>query len=196
MQLITMGANVPLIDGHGTHWHIKKSTWCLVQNFLDPQKNPTRSCDCTNSTCFATGCFQDQDPMLISKAVRDTVLNTPYLLSQEKKAQYINNPQKKLCIAPWHFFVKDLELIGGKWKLKYNRKENKKYRNLENRQYNFPPPPNVLRQFLNKVYFLKHIRLQDQWSQSNSINIPVWMSNIIEINVGMLPTDEDSFSSS
>lgn len=152
-----------------------------------------RTCDCEADTCFLAGYFPSQDALYIPKDGIDTVLDTPGIMSEQKRQKIKDGEIKKVHLYPWHFFPDALEQDEhGLWQLKFDKKQKEQrwYDKERKTRYDFPPPRNVPEHFIEKIYYSSFVRPQDRWAQENSeTSMPSWMLN-------MLALDGSSFSSS
>jgi len=114
------------ISNNGGHCPAHQRSWYPLSNgrggnlhgpdFLRPQTNGHRACDCDQKACFSAGYFPSREGAIhIPAAGLETVRSTPNLLSSEAKEK------PSLCLYPWHFFKEHREIKDGTWKLCYQK---------------------------------------------------------------------------
>ncbi|KAL7534641.1 hypothetical protein ACHAXR_006013 [Thalassiosira sp. AJA248-18] len=181
------------IMGNGNHCPAHRRSWYpllkdLGSDLVAPEflrwhmKKKFRGCDCSNSSCYSTGYFPNQEPFYISTTGFPTLLKTPNLLSSEKKKEIREGKIKQVRLYPWQFFGDHRECgEDGIWKLKYNKTDKAaKYYDLEGYAYDFPPPRNTPGSFLHDEYFSSYIHPRDRWTNTIT-KMPPWMLNTLAI---------------
>ena len=159
----------------------------LGPEFLRGTSGKLRVCDCKQKACKAAGYFPNQGALYISSSGHETLLSQTGLLS--KKAKEKVKKKKKVYLYPWHFFPQHLEKgKDGKWKLKYKKKANLIYRDLEKkRSYSYPPPRQCVNTFINNnILTSEYVRPQMRWAQENNVSkMPTWLLSILAIDSQM-----------
>ena len=123
-----------------------------------------QGCDCNAIACKSAGYSPSQGAICIPVPGHATDLGMPYLLSKEKIEQYKKAASKnnKIFLYPLHFFPEHQTQIDGKWKLLFDKKATIKYKDMERRSYDFPPPRYAPRLFIQDEYFCNYTRPQDR----------------------------------
>ena len=146
-------------------------------------------CHCNSKACKSAGYFPGQGAFYIPAQGHSTVIGTPVLLSQDKIKKLRENKRESIYLYPWHFLPEHrTKGPDGLWKLNYVKRkkgeEPTKYRDLERRPYDFPPPRYAPQIFVSDEYFAAYVRPQDRWAQSsnNQPEMPDWMANILALD--------------
>jgi hypothetical protein len=153
----------------------------LGPEFMRFSRKVGNPCDCSTPQCIEAGYFPNQGAIFIPEGGRAVVLNTPGLFDKEQLEKIEKRKDKMLRINPWHFFPEHRAVVEGKWKLLYKRSDCKIFKDLEGKQYNFPPPRNTVKRFLSDEYYASYVRPQDRWRHQGSANeMPQWMRVMID----------------
>ena len=95
-----------------------------------------------------------QGALYVPVAGQETAINTPNLLSGDKKQELRKNKNKKLYLDSQHFFpCHHKKGNDGNWKLKLHDAKGQPYHDMENYAYAFPPPCHAPRIFIEDEYF-------------------------------------------
>ena len=191
------------IEGNDLHCCAHQKSWypltgqrgcsLLGPEFMRFGRNVGNPCDCSTPQCIEAGYSPNQGAMYISESGRDVVMNTPGLFSKDQLQKLEKRKQKFLRLNPWHFFPEHRILVEGKWKLDYKKSEKRIYKDLEGRQYNFPPPRYTVKSFLRDEYFSSYVRPQDRWRHlGNADGIPQWMKVMIDADLALYHASNSS----
>ena len=94
-----------------------------------------------------------QGALYVPVAGRETAINTPNLLSGDKKQELKKNRNKKLYLYSWHSFPCHHEKGNdGNWKLKLHDTKGWPYHDMEKYAYAFPPPRHAPPKFIGDEY--------------------------------------------
>lgn len=201
------GCRFLAIKNNGGHCPAHQRSWYPLLNtrggdLLGPEflrsNCPSASCDCVVAACKSAGYFPLQGPLHIPAAGHETAMKSPGLLSREKKEalQSKGGKRKDLRLYPWHFFPEHREQDDtGKWTLKLG-KAGEEYRDLENKKYDFPPPRNIPKSFLDSEYFTaSYIPPRERWAQENAeTKMPSWMLNMLVLDGSSSATPRNNVS--
>lgn len=159
--------------------------------FLWHGKDGFERCGCDAPQCRRAGYFPTQGALEVTASMREEVLDTEgRIFTEETRQKYIDNPNRRLYLYPWHFYPRDLRSVGDKiWEFDFDKDAPKKYTDDENVTHDFPPPIYNVDEFISQ-HLITRVRPQDRWAQEYSESkMPTWMLNMLEID-DRLSTDE------
>ena len=178
-------ANRGFCPVHCKWWYPKegdRGTRMHGPEFLYSRNQNRRGCSCSYKPCMDAGYFPSHDALYIPLAMRKELLSTGRLFSAEKLKEYAENPKKNMSLYPWHFLREHLTFDNGNWKLDYDERAPKIYRDMENKRHNYPPPIGNVERFIEEELSI-YTRPQDRWMTENSESMmPTWMLDMLAID--------------
>ena len=180
---------------HCKNWYPKegdRGASLLGPEYLRSRNKKFRGCNCSYPPCRDAGYFPSHNALYIPFAMRQEILSTGALFSEEKLNEYIENPNKNMSLYPWHFLRHHLIFQDGCWKLDYDENAPKKYNDYENASHDSPPPIGNVMNFI-AAELTNFIRPQDRWMEENSESkMPMWMLEMLVIDDEYSLTKEPS----
>ncbi len=171
------------LDARGTDWHGPSYLRFATQG---------RGCDCNQQFCIDAGYFPGQGALEVPKEQRQyvigTVCRTVGLFDTETLEGYINDPNKRLYLYPWHYNIKHLDVKDNKYILDYSPGSEKIYSDNDGKKFAFPPPNYNVKDFINEVLKPK-TPPRDRWAQSD---MPAWLWEMLNIDDDLRIDDDKS----
>mmetsp|Transcript_23108 Transcript_23108/g.46213 ORF Transcript_23108/g.46213 Transcript_23108/m.46213 type:complete len:495 (+) Transcript_23108:221-1705(+) len=174
------------IKGNNKHCPIHRRTWFPLPGTRgDNMHGPSffrhanvggRICDCDQASCRQAGYFPNQSALAIPKQARDVILGTGMLFLEEKLHDFVDNPEKRIYLYPWHFFRRHLTFKNRKWSFKYN--DDNIYADEEGKKFTCPPPNNSVRRFVAEE-LLSTTSPKDRWTTTG---MPKWLMVMLAID--------------
>ena len=178
-------ANKGFCPVHCKWWYPKegdRGTKMHGPEFLYSRNQNRRGCSCSYKPCMEAGYFPSHDALYIPFAMRNELLSTGRIFSEEKLKEYKDKPKKNMFLYPWHFLPNHLIFENGRWKLDYDDKAPKTYIDFENKRHNYPPPIGNIERFIEE-HLTIFTRPQDRWMMENSESkMPTWMLDMLAID--------------